>query len=87
MTVVVSIKNRGQILIFNICLCSLPKNEDKKNKWLDIIGEENLNPRHAKKIICSLHFDPAYFNKTLNKMWLRDDAVPSPFVVVCNKYY
>ncbi|CAH2987387.1 unnamed protein product [Chilo suppressalis] len=60
----------------------LPKNDLKRKMWLDTIGVENLKT-HTKSIcICSLHFEESCFNRTLNHIVLRDDAVPSRILLV-----
>ncbi|KAJ0184345.1 hypothetical protein K1T71_000768 [Dendrolimus kikuchii] len=57
----------------------IPRNEPKKKKWLDAIGMENIKSNVKDTYICSLHFDDKCFNKTLDVIRLRDDAVPFKF--------
>lgn len=59
----------------------MPKNEGLRRKWLEAIGEENINPRHKEWYICSLHFEENCFNRTLDVMRLRDNSVPTIFLV------
>ncbi|CAH1636819.1 unnamed protein product [Spodoptera littoralis] len=54
-----------------------PKNEVLCQKWLEVIGTENIKPGLKAPRICSLHFAVSSFNKTLDVLRLRDDAVPS----------
>ncbi|CAG4941132.1 unnamed protein product [Parnassius apollo] len=61
----------------NITLHRLPKCEKQKEKWLNIVGLENLNTKTKHIFICSLHFEEKCFNRTLNVTRLRDDALPS----------
>ncbi|CAG4961944.1 unnamed protein product [Parnassius apollo] len=61
----------------NITLHRLPKCEKQKEKWLNILGIENLNTKTKHIFICSLHFEEKCFNRTLNVTRLRDDALPS----------
>ncbi|KAF9413687.1 hypothetical protein HW555_008133 [Spodoptera exigua] len=64
----------------NLCiflLFSLSVIADKRNSWLDIIGVENIDMTKKYTFICSLHFDPSCFNRTMNIVKLRDDALPS----------
>ncbi|CAH2987385.1 unnamed protein product [Chilo suppressalis] len=73
---IVGCGNKCRILP-NISVHRLPKNDLKRKMWLDTIGVENLKT-HTKSIcICSLHFEESCFNRTLNHIVLRDDAVPS----------
>lgn len=60
-----------------------PVNEIRKKKWMEMIGAENINPRHKMWYVCSLHFDESCFNKTLDVIRLHDGAVPSMLVGFC----
>ncbi|CAG5025096.1 unnamed protein product [Parnassius apollo] len=55
----------------------LPKCEKQIEKWLSILGIENLNTKSKHIFICSLRFEEKCFNRTLNVTRLRDDALPS----------
>ncbi|CAH1643378.1 unnamed protein product [Spodoptera littoralis] len=59
-----------------------PKNEVLRQKWLEVIGTENIKPGLKAPRICSLHFAVSSFNRTLDVIRLRDDAVPSIHLVV-----
>ncbi|CAG4941289.1 unnamed protein product [Parnassius apollo] len=61
----------------NVTLHQLPANKGKKKIWLETIGIENLKMSTKTIHICSLHFQESCFNRTLNKVTLRDDALPS----------
>lgn len=37
-----------------------------ERKWLEAVGEENINPGHKEWWICSCHFEECCFNKTLD---------------------
>ncbi|XP_061717499.1 uncharacterized protein LOC133525226 [Cydia pomonella] len=63
----------------NLTLHSVPKNEVLRRKWLNAIGLENINPRHKELYICSLHFEESHFNRTLDVVRLRENAVPTLF--------
>ncbi|CAH1644968.1 unnamed protein product [Spodoptera littoralis] len=60
-----------------------PKNEVLRQKWLEVIGTENTKPGLKAPGICSLHFAVSFFNfnRTLDVIRLRDDAVPSIHLV------
>lgn len=57
-----------------------PKNEVLKKKWLEAIGEENINPQHKEWYLCSLHFEERCFNRTLDVIRLHN-SVPTVFLV------
>ncbi|CAB3231139.1 unnamed protein product [Arctia plantaginis] len=59
-----------------LTLHRLPVNEILKRKWINIIGLENINPRHKMWYVCSMHFHETSFNRTLGVTRLRDCAVP-----------
>uniref|UniRef100_A0A2A4JJZ8 THAP-type domain-containing protein n=1 Tax=Heliothis virescens TaxID=7102 RepID=A0A2A4JJZ8_HELVI len=63
----------------NITFHRLPRNEYKKRIWLEAIGKENLRTNTKDIFICSQHFDENAFNRTLDILRLRDDAVPTLF--------
>ncbi|KAF9409395.1 hypothetical protein HW555_011219, partial [Spodoptera exigua] len=58
-----------------------PKKEQLRKKWLEAIGEENINPRHKDWYVCSLHFEESCFNRTLDVMRLHDNCVPTEFLI------
>ncbi|XP_026743921.1 uncharacterized protein LOC113505441 isoform X2 [Trichoplusia ni] len=60
-----------------LTLHKFPANESLKQKWMQYIGSENINPKHKQWNVCSLHFGESCFNKTLDVMRLRDGAVPT----------
>lgn len=60
----------------------MPRNEILRSKWLDIIGIENINPHHKDWFVCSLHFEEKSFNRTLDVVRLRENAVPLPLLLV-----
>ncbi|KAG7308037.1 hypothetical protein JYU34_006677 [Plutella xylostella] len=60
----------------NISLHKLPKCKKTRDKWLDILGAENVVTTKYT-YICSLHFEEKCFNRTLDVIRLRDDALPS----------
>ncbi|XP_047019217.1 THAP domain-containing protein 2-like [Helicoverpa zea] len=57
-----------------------PIRNDLRTKWLEAIGEENINPRHKYWYVCSLHFEDSCFNRTLDILRLRDNSVPTLFL-------
>ncbi|XP_028040415.1 THAP domain-containing protein 1-like [Bombyx mandarina] len=57
----------------------IPRNESRKKKWLEAIRMENIKSNVKDVYICSRHFDDKCFNKTMDVIRLRDDAVPSKF--------
>lgn len=69
---------------FYVLLSRLPANKGKKKIWLETIGVENLKMSTKLIHICSLHFEESCFNRTLNKVTLRDDALPSRTLLVSN---
>ncbi|XP_063826089.1 THAP domain-containing protein 2-like [Ostrinia nubilalis] len=60
-----------------ISLHRFPNNEVMKKKWLEIIGPNNINPKHRKPAVCSMHFQESCINRTLDVTRLHDDALPS----------
>ena len=54
----------------------LPKDTNRRALWLKNVGlNENINlKKHAS--ICSLHFKAEDINRTLDKIVLRENAVP-----------
>ncbi|XP_053601619.1 THAP domain-containing protein 3-like [Plodia interpunctella] len=62
-----------------LTLHRFPRNETLKIKWLEVIGEENINPRHKEWVVCSLHFEESCFNRTLDVIRLCDDSLPTIF--------
>ncbi|CAH0402087.1 unnamed protein product [Chilo suppressalis] len=69
-------KNKNQP---QLTLHRFPKNEALKEKWLEAIGKENINPRQKNWHLCSLHFKDSCFNKTLNVIRLRENSLPTIF--------
>ncbi|KOB76684.1 THAP domain-containing protein 9 [Operophtera brumata] len=49
--------------------------------WLDALGRENIRPLTKDINICSLHFEESAFNRTLEVVRLRDEAIPSLFLL------
>ncbi|KAF9416877.1 hypothetical protein HW555_005880 [Spodoptera exigua] len=64
----------------NLTMHRLPKKD--RQKWLDIIGVENINLQFKEPRICSLHFDDKSFNRTLDVIRLRDEALPSSDLII-----
>ncbi|XP_067216472.1 uncharacterized protein [Linepithema humile] len=59
-----------------ISLHRLPKDIKKRNLWLKNIGlDENINLKKSASV-CSLHFKAEDINRTLDKIFLRENAVP-----------
>ncbi|CAH1634818.1 unnamed protein product [Spodoptera littoralis] len=55
---------------------TFPQNKELRQKWLKIIGLENINPELKVPKVCSQHFPESAFNRTLDVIRLRDDVVP-----------
>ncbi|RVE46193.1 hypothetical protein evm_009151 [Chilo suppressalis] len=64
----------------NLTFHRLPVSNNKKRIWLEVIGKEKLRTDLKHIYICTLHFHPNSFNKTLDVIRLKDDAVPSLFI-------
>ncbi|PZC73986.1 hypothetical protein B5X24_HaOG208475 [Helicoverpa armigera] len=59
----------------NLSFFSLPKEEDRRKKWTELIGRPDLDTSKAKTtFLCSLHFDPSVI---INIPKLHPDALPS----------
>lgn len=72
----------------NILLLSFPKDDERKQKWLNNIRKESV-PKKA--IICSDHFDPGSFQElngyNYSKRRLKPTALPREETIleVCEK--
>ncbi|XP_032674689.1 THAP domain-containing protein 6-like [Odontomachus brunneus] len=63
----------GQKITFH----RIPKDPEKRTKWLNIMQLNNMNiPKNAK--LCSLHFAESDFDRTyVNCVRIRPDVIPS----------
>ncbi|PSN33425.1 hypothetical protein C0J52_22592 [Blattella germanica] len=58
---------------------SFPRNEVRRQKWLAAIQRSNWTPpSHA--VICSVHFEEKYFDRTGQTVRLRENSVPTLLV-------
>ncbi|XP_049875427.1 THAP domain-containing protein 7-like isoform X3 [Pectinophora gossypiella] len=63
----------------HLTLHRFPRNEILRRRWLETVGEKNINPRHKELYLCSLHFEDNCFNRTLDVARLRDNVIPTIF--------
>ncbi|MGH0177127.1 UNVERIFIED_CONTAM: hypothetical protein FKN15_074444 [Acipenser sinensis] len=57
-----------------------PLNKERREKWINCVRRVNFNPS-LNTFLCSKHFEESCFDRTGQTVRLREDAVPTIFVL------
>ncbi len=59
-------------------LCRFSKDETLRSKWLKAVRRQDWMPSKSTKL-CFVHFEENMIDRTMNRVLLKSDAVPTIF--------